>query len=247
MYTSFASVYDRLMNDVPYRKWAEFYAQLLRTHGVTAGRIAECACGTGNLTLDLAKRYPGITGIDISPQMLALAAEKARNHGYMIPFVRQDMRALSLPRRADAVLATCDGVNYLTRPEDVRTFFTAARQALRPEGVLLFDVSTPYKLKTELGDCVRALTDPDISYIWQSRFEERTALFDIRMDIFVLNSAGSYDRILEEQTQRAHTQEELKGWLSESGFQDIAFYGDMRMEQPAQNELRWHVAAHPKK
>lgn len=55
--------------------------------------------------------------------MLRQAEKKARDYGVEAAFVRQDMKKLTLPRRVGAVLATCDGVNYLTTPEDVRAFF----------------------------------------------------------------------------------------------------------------------------
>ena len=244
MYTDFASVYDRLMADVPYAEWAAFYAGLMKAHGVTDGPVAECACGTGNLTIPLSRFYERITGIDLSGPMLEKAMEKARLQGRLIPFVRQDMRKLALPKKASCVLSTCDGVNYLTRADDVLSFFRAAFASLRPGGALIFDVSTPYKLKTELGTCLRALTDPDICYIWQSSFDDASALFDIRMDIFVLGKTDLYRRLTEEQTQRAHTREELTAWLSSTGFADISFYGDRTQDPPNERELRWHVAAH---
>ena len=65
MYTDFASVYDRLMADVPYREWADYYAGLLKAGGVLNGPIVECACGTGSLTVELARRYPRITGVTV--------------------------------------------------------------------------------------------------------------------------------------------------------------------------------------
>ena len=123
MYTSFARVYDKLMDTVEYAAWAEHYQQLMNACHVPAkGRCVECACGTGNLTLPLRKMGYQMTGVDLSEEMLAAAMEKARAAGAMIPFIRQDMRNLTVPRRADCVLATCDGVNYLTTPEDVQAF-----------------------------------------------------------------------------------------------------------------------------
>ena len=64
-----------------------------------------------------------------------------------MPFVQQDMRALNLHRPMDAVLATCDGVNYLLTEEDLLSFFRAAHRAIKPGGALIIDVSTPYKLQ----------------------------------------------------------------------------------------------------
>ena len=243
MYTDFARVYDRLMRDVPYAEWAAYYLWLLRENGYRDGPVAECACGTGSLTVELAPFIPRLTGLDQSGAMLALAMEKARDRGLMIPFVRQDMRALALPGRVSAVLATCDGVNYLTGREDALAFFRAAYRALRPGGVLCFDVSSAYKLEKELGSCVRAVTEDDLCYIWQSSYREKARLLDIRVDVFERTGQETYRRVTEEQTQRAYTAEELAALLEQAGFTAIRFYGDRTKKDPGPAELRLHAAA----
>ena len=136
MYTAFASVYDRLMADVDYTGWARFYHTLMEKYGVARGRACECACGTGSLTLPLRRAGLQMTGVDLSEEMLARAMEKARAAGLMIPFVRQDMCALALPRPVDALVCGCDGVNYLLDDDRLRAFFTRARESLKPGGAL---------------------------------------------------------------------------------------------------------------
>ena len=140
MYDDFAGVYDTLMDDFDYDAWSAHYLALV--HGVLGAqpaRMAECACGTGSLTVRFAREGIAVTGVDLSGAMLRRAEEKARAWGVSCAFVRQDMRRLALTRRVDAVLATCDGVNYLTAPDDVRAFFRAAYAALKPGGALLYE------------------------------------------------------------------------------------------------------------
>lgn len=132
MYTGFAEIYDELMTDVDYDAWADFYCKMMEGFGIRGGKLAECACGTGGLTLPLFRHGFHVTGVDLSQDMLWRAAQKARAQGMAIPFVRQDMRQLRLHRPMDAVLATCDGVNYLLDDVDVLEFFSSAYQALRP-------------------------------------------------------------------------------------------------------------------
>ena len=94
MYTAFASVYDRLMTGVDYQGWANFYHALMERYGIPRGKVCECACGTGSLTIPLAAMGYQMTGVDLSPDMLFEASQKARKAGAMIPFVKQDMRQL---------------------------------------------------------------------------------------------------------------------------------------------------------
>ncbi len=243
MYTDFAQVYDDLMKDVNYLAWADFYAQMMGYYGLKNGKVAECACGTGNLTLPLQRMGFGMTGIDISAEMLWQASQKARKEGLQIPFVRQDMRNLRLHRAMDAVLCTCDGVNYLTTGQDVKAFFKAAYQALRPGGCLFFDVSTPYKLLNLLGNNVIWEDGDNYSYIWANQYDEKSALVQMELAIFQKNPKGLYERIDEVQTQRAHSFEELEQWLLDSGFNHITCCGDRHMQVPSLREERWHIGA----
>lgn len=243
MYTAFAAVYDRLMRDVDYEQWARHYARLLAGAHIQQGNVCECACGTGSLTLVLHKLGYRMTGVDLSRDMLSQAAQKARAAGQNIPFVRQDMCRLQLHRRQDAILATCDGVNYLTTPERVRRFFRTAYAQLMPGGALIFDVSTPAKLSGTLGNHTLGCQDEDISYIWQNAYHPRTRTVDMRLSIFTRGEDGRYQRFEETQTQRAHTIEELKKYLDEAGFDSIRIYGGTAMRAPRDGDERWHVRA----
>ena len=60
-YTAFAEFYDQLTDNVDYKKRAEYFCKLLERHGHTMGLTLDLACGTGSLTIELAKR-----GVDVS-------------------------------------------------------------------------------------------------------------------------------------------------------------------------------------
>ena len=147
MYGDFARVYDRLMWEVDYAGWADYYASLLDLADVPRGSaVVECACGTGSLTLSLSGQYR-MTGVDISQEMLSVAADKLRAAGRQVPLIRQDMQRLTLHRPQDAVLCTCDGVNYLTGDKALGAFWLPPMPRLRPGGALAFDVSSLHKLR----------------------------------------------------------------------------------------------------
>ena len=244
MYQAFAELYDELMNDVDYESWADHYARLLSIYGIRGGKICECACGTGSLTLPLFRRGFQMTGVDVSQEMLWQAAQKSRKQGIAIPYVRQDMRALNLHRPMDAVLATCDGVNYLTDSSEAIGFFRTVYKSLKPGGVFVFDVSTPYKLAEKLGNAAFSSSQDDLVYIWQGDYHKSKKLFSIHLDLFVLRQDGNYERIEEDQLQRAHDSDELNSWLQDTGFSKIEFYGDRSLDQPSSNSLRWHIVAY---
>ena len=128
MYQQFAQVYDRLMDDFDYAAWADDYLRLIRSRLPQATTACECGCGTGNMTVQLARRGLKLTASDLSEDMLRLAQEKARRAGVSVPFVRQDMRSLALHRPVDAVIAFDVSTRFKLKEEMGDAFFGEERE-----------------------------------------------------------------------------------------------------------------------
>ena len=210
MYSNFARVYDSLMESVDRKAWLEYIISLFGDAKIE--RVADCACGTGALSIPLAKRGYKVTGLDASEEMLRIAAGNARAERVNVPFVCQDMRRLALHRPADAVLAVCDGVNYLTL-KGAESFFANAYAALREGGMLLFDISSRYKLSTILGNNTFAEDESAAAYIWKNAYDEQTKQIQMELTLFEKQADGRYVRFNESQIQRAHSQREMEGAL----------------------------------
>lgn len=244
MYEDFASVYDALMDDYDYDAWAQHYLSLMRDgEGNLPSRAAECACGTGSLTVRLAGSGVNVVGVDLSRSMLRRAEEKARRWGVDAAFVCQDMKKLQLPRRVGAILATCDGVNYLTRPEDVKAFFAAAYAQLIPGGRLCFDCSSRHKLQEVMGNAFFGEERDGVATLWQNRYNPDTHVITMDVTFFVREEDGRYRRFREEHRQRAHSETEILTWLKEAGFEQIRSYGEMRDDAPKTEDMRIHYVA----
>ena len=232
-YGRFAAVYDSLMRSVNYDAWAAYIVSLLAEKNVRPGdSILDCACGTGELSVRLSKRGFLVTGIDRSEEMLEIAQKKARLAGQKIPFVCQDMRALSLHKPVSAVVCACDGVNYLLTKKDVGAFFDSAFAALKPNGAMLFDVSSAYKLECVLGGQTYGEDTSECAYLWQNAFDPESRLIEMNLSFFVPDGAGKYTRFTERHVQRAHTVEELQSALVKSGFTDCRVYEAFTRSEP---------------
>ncbi len=95
----------------------------------------DLACGTGDLTLLLAEKYPRgkIVGLDLTGPMLALA--RGRNRNRNVRFTRQDMSAMGFAAgSADVVTG---GYALRNAPELGRTL-DEIRRILKPGGVAAF-------------------------------------------------------------------------------------------------------------
>lgn len=242
-YEAFADVYDALMDDVDYDAWAAYYLALIDGQGVAPRTLCDCACGTGSLSVRFAERGLRVTGVDLSGEMLSRAQAKARERGVQAMFVRQDMRALTLPRPVDALVCGCDGVNYLVDDAAVSAFFERAHASLRPGGALAFDVSSPYKIEHILGNGFFGEERDDVAYLWSNRFDGKRRVVTMDMTFFVREQGGLYRRFAEVHEQKAHAPERLRELLETHGFADIKIYGDRTFAPPEETEPRVHIAA----
>ncbi len=243
IYGGFAGVYDRLMDDFDYEGWADYYLEAIARAGVSPKTVCDCACGTGSMSVALARRGLKVTGVDLSAEMLEIAGAKARASAQKIIFARQDMCHLALPRPADAIVCACDGVNYLTSMPRVRAFFEAARAALRPGGCLAFDISSRHKLENVIGNAFFGEERDDVAYLWSNSYDPEKRLVQMDVTFFIRNEGGLYERINEAHVQRAHEAGEIVEALQACGFRGIMVYGDRTFEAPGENEERIHFFA----
>ncbi len=219
-YGRLAAVYDVLMHDVDYKAWAEHIKTMLRSNAHPVKTVLDCACGTGEIALRLCNAGYCVTGVDSSPDMLYIAQLKAQAQGKRFPLVLQDMRELSLHKPVDAICCACDGVNYLTSMADVLKFFEAAHGALVPGGLLLFDISSRYKLETVLANNVFGEALENSAYLWRNNCDRLSHL--VEMELTVFNKCGAlYERFMEYHLQRAHSKREIEQALKASGFKEV--------------------------
>lgn len=242
-YGAFASLYDQLMDDFDYSAWAKYYLELISRMGVKPKLLCDCACGTGSLTVQFAARGMRVTGVDLSGEMLEIAAEKARKNGVQAMFVRQDMSRLMLPRPVDALVCGCDGVNYLLTDDAVMSFFRSAHAAVKPSGAFAFDISSAHKLENVLGNGFFGEERDDVAYLWSNKWNAEKQTVQMDLTFFSREESGLYRRFTENHVQRAHNPERLSQMLEDCGFKNIRIYGDRTFDAPKVDELRIHIAA----
>lgn len=79
IYGSFACVYDKFMDNVPYKEWGKYLKSLLEEQGISDGLVLELGCGTGSLTEILADAGYDMIGVDLSADMLDIAMENGNS------------------------------------------------------------------------------------------------------------------------------------------------------------------------
>jgi len=240
-YTHLAAVYDQLMADTPYDAWLDWLEREWARHG-RPQTVIDLGCGTGSIAIPLAKRGYQVTGVDLSPEMLAIAHEKMKQAHVNVRWVEQDMRELDVPA-ADAVISFCDSLSYLTDELDVKETFRRVYAHLRPGGTFLFDVHSPYKMLHIFADNTFTHLGEEIAYIWHCFCDPLRYEVEHELTFFVRQSGGHYLRLEESQVQRAYQPLSIIHWLKEAGFTDIVLSAEYGTQPPQEQSERLFFAA----
>jgi SAM-dependent methyltransferase len=98
-------------------------------------RVLDMACGTGRHSHELARRGFDVVGVDISPDLLAIARADAEAESLTASFVAADLRELDFEEEFDLVLNLNDGaIGYFETEEENHRTFEVIAAALRPGG-----------------------------------------------------------------------------------------------------------------
>ena len=240
-YKNLAVSYDRLTNDVDYSAVVDFYHRILAAEGVTPRTAADLACGTGSVSLLLAQRGYQVTGVDMSEDMLTVAADKAQELENRPLFVCQKLQELYLPRGVDLAVSGLDSMNYITAPADCEMAIKRVFKALNPGGIFIFDVNTPEKLRAMDGQ-IFLDEDDDVYCVWRGEFDEKTNICFYGMDLFQ-RTGNTWQRSFEEHQEYAYTRDQLVQFLRNAGFSRIRVYGDRHMGAPTQKDQRIYFSA----
>ncbi len=240
-YHALARSYDRLTNDVQYRRVVAFYEEILRQEGLTPRTAADLACGTGSVAILLAQKGLQVTAVDMSEEMLTVAIEKASDLENAPIFVKQKLQQLQLPRGVDLAVCALDSLNYITDPADCEKAMVRIYKALNPGGIFIFDVNTPEKLKAMDGQ-VFLDEDEDVYCVWRGEFDAERNICSYGMDLFQ-RKGDLWERSFEEHQEYAYTPEQLTAYLRKAGFTGIRIYGDCSMAGPQAGEQRIYIKA----
>ncbi len=239
MYQEFASVYDEFMGEVSYSEWADYIEALWKKHGCRPELVLDLACGTGSLTLELARRGYDMIGADISEDMLEIAREKSGEDASRVLFLQQDMREFELYGTVGSIVCTCDSLNYVTEKDEVLQVFRLADNYLDPGGLFIFDINTEYKFKTVLADACRAETYEDAAYIWENYYYEEEKINEYQVTFFREDpETGLYERSEETHYEKAYSVEEIKELLEQAGLKCEGAYDAFTMDAPKADSER---------
>jgi SAM-dependent methyltransferase len=185
VYDLLAPHYDAVTGDSAAE--AAFIRDIIERHHGQATTLLDLACGTGGVTALLAGAYQ-VSGLDISPGMLAMAREKLPGPTRLY---LADMTSFRLDASFDVIVCAYQGLNHLLSPAAWTSSFDRAREHLNPGGLFVFDIATVSHLR-------RRVSGPPLAQEFAGNYlliRVRTAdglVFDWHIEVYELQPDGRY-------------------------------------------------------
>lgn len=191
-------------------------------------KILELCCGTGRLTLPIAKNGYNICGVDYTPSMLEQAKAKAGEAGLDINFIEADIRTLDLQEKFDLIFIPFNSIHHLYQNEDLFKALECVKNHLREGALFLLDCFNPdirlmvegEKQLTKIAEYTTA-DEKEILIKQIMRYESDTQVNHIKWHLFI---NGEFDSI-QDVAMRMFFPQELDSYLKQAGFNIIHKFG----------------------
>ncbi|MFC1586690.1 class I SAM-dependent DNA methyltransferase [Planctomycetota bacterium] len=128
------------------------------------GSVLELACGTGRITIPLAKNGIQITGLDVSASMLAHAEKKAAGENVQVEWIKADCRDFSLKKKFNLIFFPFNSIAHLHDLESIIACFSCIKNHLADQGRFIVDFFNPcleYFTRDASKRHVNEYPDPD--------------------------------------------------------------------------------------
>jgi len=187
-YDLVASHYDAVTGDSSAE--AAFIHDIIgQSHG-RAATLLDVGCGTGAITALLADTYQ-VSGLDISPGMLAVARQKLPAG---TPLYLADMSCFKLDVKYDAIICAYQGVNHLLGFSAWKSFFDCVHAHLNDGGIFVFDIATvgDLMMMASSGKIVQEFGD---NYLLMRVRTSDNLVFEWDIEVYELQRDRSYELI----------------------------------------------------
>lgn len=116
-------------------------ARLVRHAGIRPGDyVLDVACGTGVVAVTAARLGATVTGLDLTPELLAVARENARTAGVDIEFIEGDCERIGFERDTFDVVVSQYGHMFAPRPD---VALGEMLRVLKKDGTIAFSTWPP--------------------------------------------------------------------------------------------------------
>jgi ubiquinone/menaquinone biosynthesis C-methylase UbiE len=244
--------YDLWINTAVVDGDIAFYLACARQFGEP---VLELATGTGRVLVAMAEQGVEITGLDLSPAMLAQAEVKVRARGLdgsRVQLVHGDMTNFELGRTFGLVIVPFRSFQHVVEPEAQRSALLAMHRHLKPGGHVVIDLfDARFDLLVDAGSVsamVRAVQDPVSGNTVRRTIAAREVDFvrQVVHEVMRLEVIDPPDRIIAREETRWSlkwsARLEMRYLLELCGFEVVAEYSDFHKSPPTYGKEQIWVA-----
>jgi len=233
LYKKTAGIYDFMYEEM---RDTKFWTHLAHQHG---GPVLEIGCGTGRILLELAKAGFDVTGIDISPDMLAVLKRKLKKlpKGLQeqVKVKEADMRNFALGRMFRTVIIPFSAFQHLLTTKEQQACLKAVHMHLLDRGTLVIDVFNP-DLSRPKGVLEHQWTRQDrtgrtVSKFSSQTYNPTTQISNQHFFIDITDRLGRLSRITASFRLRYVFYKDIKKLLESTGFRIVEVYGSFNREK----------------
>ncbi len=225
-YSRFAEIYDLVMKEVPYQKWANLLINIFKEFQLKKEHsFLEIASGTGSL-LQLMKEWtPNLFGVDFSLAMLKKARCKVN-----CPLVQANMKNLPFMNNSfDGIYCTHDSINYLLTKKEILEHLREVKRVIKPRGIYIFDVSTEKNIIKNYHNKSFIKKYNDIQFFWNNNYNLSKKQLISTLKFEKVTKKFSFNKkTLNKEThiQTIYSKDEIKEALLHANFHFIRNYAD---------------------
>jgi SAM-dependent methyltransferase len=235
-YSAIAELYDYV---VPYRERGDvdFFVEAAKESG---GPVLEVGCGTGRVLIPTAQAGIEITGLDLSPHMLAVCRKRlqaeAQEVQSRVRLVEGDMRRFELDQTFQLITLPFRPFQHLTTVEEQLACLGCLHRHLRAGGKLILDIFNPMLealVKKDFG--AEQAEEPEFSLPDGSKVIRKhcVASRDVANQInhvelihYVTHPDGRQERLVQAFPMRYLFRFEAEHLLARAGFRVEQLYAD---------------------
>jgi 2-polyprenyl-3-methyl-5-hydroxy-6-metoxy-1,4-benzoquinol methylase len=200
------------------------------------GPLLDLACGTGRMALRMAELGYQVTGVDITPEMIAWARQKAAKQGVSIDWVVADARTFHLQKQFPFIYMLENVFQFFLTRADQAAMLARVRAHLLPEGCFLFETRnpTPRNLLEVRRPEPQKFTLPDGGHLViteQHSYDPMTQIQHSTRHLTFLHPGGQHEEKTLHTALRYVYPQEMEALLYYNGLQIRACYGSWQQEQ----------------
>lgn len=218
---------------------------------VNCNHILDLGCGTGLLSLQIARAGRRVAGIDNHPEMLKIARRRARGSRGAFRVAEGDMSKLTFEASFDAAVCFFDTLNHLQRKSLLKSTFAGVARSLVPGGSFIFDLNTPAGVAYPWPD------PPSVdSGVFQGKkytkigrplpYNTKKMRGGVRFEWFLQKPSGDFSNIHENYFEVAWTDSEVASALRSAGFAIVKTWDGCEIERGLARGLRCYYWARKK-